>query len=185
MTKLGYFSEFILFPPLVLLATAFAFRDPGRPSLVTWMTVFFAGLVLWTLIEYLLHRLLFHHVPILAQIHERHHNSPDDLIGTPGWASAVIALVAVATPAVATLGFDLGTAVTAGMVTGYLWYVFIHYATHHWRPRRGSYLYRARLHHARHHYVSQAGNFGVTTDIWDRVFGTAIERGIPRHTAAD
>jgi len=182
MSKIGYFSEFLLFPPLVLVATVLAFRDPGRPPLVTWMMVFCAGLVGWTLIEYLLHRLLFHHAPILARIHERHHNSPEDLIGTPAWASAAIALIAVAIPAVAMVGFDLGTAATAGLVAGYLWYVLIHYATHHWRPRRGSYLYRARLHHTRHHYGSQAGNFGVTTDVWDRVFGTAIERRIAGHT---
>lgn len=182
MNKIGYFSEFLLFPPLVLIATFFAFRDPGRPPLVTWMIVFCAGLAGWTLVEYLLHRLLFHHVPILARLHERHHNSPEDLIGTPAWASALIALTAVATPAVAMLGFDLGTAATAGMVTGYLWYVLIHYATHHWQPGKGSYLYRARLHHARHHYVSQAGNFGVTTGVWDRVFGTIIKRRAAAHS---
>ena len=182
MSKIGYFSEFLLFPPLVLVATFLTFRDPGRPPLVTWIMVFCAGLAGWTLIEYLLHRLLFHHLPILSRIHEQHHNSPEDLIGTPAWASASIALIAVATPAVAMLGFDLGTAATAGMAAGYLWYVLIHYTTHHWRPPRGSYLYRVRLHHARHHYVSEAGNFGVTTDFWDRVFGTAIERRIAGHS---
>ena len=127
MSKIGYFSEFLLFPPLVLVATFLTFRDPGRPPLVTWIMVFCAGLAGWTLIEYLLHRLLFHHLPILSRIHEQHHNSPEDLIGTPAWASASIALIAVATPAVAMLGFDLGTAATAGMAAGYLWYVLIHY----------------------------------------------------------
>jgi sterol desaturase/sphingolipid hydroxylase (fatty acid hydroxylase superfamily) len=87
----------------------------------------------------------------------------------------MIGLIAVAIPSWAALGFDLGTAATAGLVTGYLWYVFVHYATHHWRPRRHSYLYRARLRHARHHHLSHSGNFGVTTGVWDRVFGTALE----------
>ena len=74
---------------------------------------------------------------------------------------------------------DLGTAATAGLVSGYLWYVFVHYATHHWRLRRGSYLYRARLRHARHHHLSHSGNFGVTTSVWDHVFGTALEARAP------
>jgi sterol desaturase/sphingolipid hydroxylase (fatty acid hydroxylase superfamily) len=26
----------------------------------------------------------------------------------------------------------------------------------------------------RHHYSPKSGNFGVTTRLWDRVFGTAI-----------
>jgi sterol desaturase/sphingolipid hydroxylase (fatty acid hydroxylase superfamily) len=175
MSKLGYFSEFLLFPPLVLVATLLAFRSLTPPQSAIWAIVYGAGLVGWTLIEYLLHRVLFHHAPILSQIHKRHHHSPMDLIGTPAWASALIGLMAVAIPSWAALGFDSGTAVTAGLVTGYLWYVFVHYATHHWRLRRGSYLYQARLRHARHHHFSHSVNFGVTTSVWDHVFGTALE----------
>jgi sterol desaturase/sphingolipid hydroxylase (fatty acid hydroxylase superfamily) len=179
MSKLGYFSEFLLFPPLVLVATLLAFRSLTPPQPAIWAIVYGAGLVGWTLIEYLLHRVLFHHAPILSQIHERHHHSPMDLIGTPAWASALIGLMAVAIPSWAALGFDLGTAATAGLVSGYLWYVFVHYATHHWRLRRGSYFYRARLRHARHHHLSHSGNFGVTTSVWDHVFGTALEGRAP------
>jgi sterol desaturase/sphingolipid hydroxylase (fatty acid hydroxylase superfamily) len=175
MSKLGYFSEFLLFPPLLLIATVLAFRSSIPPQPVIWAIVFGASFVSWTLIEYFLHRVFFHHAPIISHIHERHHLSPQDLIGTPAWASALLGLIAVASPSWTALGFDLGTAVTAGLVTGYLWYVFVHYATHHWRPRRDSYLYRARLRHARHHHLSHNGNFGVTTGVWDRIFGTAIE----------
>ena len=123
--------------------------------------------------------MLFHHAPILREVHERHHDEPQELIGTPAWASALVGLIAVASPAWAMLGFGLGTAATAGLVVGYLWYVFVHYATHHWRPRRDSYLYRARLRHARHHHLSHSGNFGVTTGLWDHVFGTALETRAP------
>jgi sterol desaturase/sphingolipid hydroxylase (fatty acid hydroxylase superfamily) len=179
MNKIGYFAEFLLFPPLVLVATFLAFSGSTPPQPFIWAIVYCIGLVGWTLIEYLLHRALFHHAPILTRMHERHHHSPQDLLGTPVWASVLIALIAVAVPLMATLGFGLGTAATGGMATGYLCYVFVHHTTHHWRPRRGSYLYRARLRHARHHHLSQAGNFGVTTDIWDRVFGTALDGYVP------
>ena len=179
MSKFGYFSEFLLLPPLILAATLLAFHRLPPPRPATWLMIYGAGVIGWTLIEYWLHRALFHHAPILARIHERHHRSPHDLIGTPGWASVLIALIAVASPSWAALGFDLGTAATAGLVTGYLCYVFVHYATHHWRPRRDSYLYRARLRHARHHHLSHDGNFGVTTGLWDWVFGTALEASAP------
>ena len=179
MSKLGYFSEFLLFPPLILVATLLAFRSLTPPQPAIWAIVYGAGLAGWTFIEYLLHRVLFHHAPILSQIHERHHHSPMDLIGTPAWASALIGLIAIAIPSWAALGFDTGTAATAGLVTGYLWYVFVHYATHHWRLRPGSYLYRARLRHARHHHLSHSGNFGVTTIVWDHIFGTAFEGRAP------
>ena len=180
MSKLGYFSEFLLFPPLVLIATLLAFRSSVPPQPLTWAIVYGAGLIAWTLFEYLLHRVLFHHAPVLSQIHDRHHQSPHELIGTPAWASALVGLVAVASPACVALGFDLGTAATAGLVTGYLWYVFVHYATHHWQPRRDSYLYQARMRHTRHHHLSHSGNFGVTTAFWDHVFGTALEARAPK-----
>lgn len=175
MSKLGYFFEFLLFPPFIIVATMLAFRNPIARQPMLWTAIFVAGLFAWTLVEYWLHRVLFHHAPILSQIHERHHDSPHDLIGTPAWASLLIGLVVVAIPAWRALGFDLGTAATAGLVTGYLWYVFVHYAAHHWRPRHGSYLYRAKLRHARHHHLSHEGDFGVTTGLWDRIFGTALE----------
>ena len=179
MSKLGYFSEFLLFPLLVVVATALAFRSSVPPQPVIWAIVYCIGLAGWTLIEYLLHRVLFHHAPILSRIHELHHSCPQDLIGTPAWVSAFIGLIFVVTPLCAALGFNLGIAATAGLVTGYLCYVFVHYATHHWRPRRNSYLYRARLRHARHHHLSHDGNFGVTTSAWDYVFGTALEGRAP------
>ena len=72
--------------------------------------------------------------------------------------------------------FSLASAVTGGLATGYLWYVIVHYAAHHWAPRPGSYFYRTRMHHARHHYAPDFGNYGVTSDIWDRIFGTVLER---------
>jgi hypothetical protein len=114
MSKLGYFSEFLLFPPLVLFATLLGFRSLIPPQPAIWAIVYGTGLVGWTLIEYLLHRVLFHHAPILSRIHELHHHSPQDLIGTPAWASVMLGLIVVASPSWAVLGFDLGTAATAG-----------------------------------------------------------------------
>jgi sterol desaturase/sphingolipid hydroxylase (fatty acid hydroxylase superfamily) len=184
MTKLGYFSEFLLFPPLIFVATLLMFRDSSPPQPIRWMILFGVGLIGWTLIEYVLHRVLFHHAPVLSLIHERHHNSPRELIGTPAWASVLLGVTTVAIPSWTFLGFDRGTAVTAGLVVGYLWYVFVHYTAHHWQPQQHSYLYRVRLRHARHHHVSQDGNFGVTTSVWDHVFGTALEERPTRTSRA-
>ena len=64
MSKLGYFSEFLLFPPLVLIATLLAYRSLMPPQPVICVIVYGGGLVGWSLIEYLLHRVLFHHAPI-------------------------------------------------------------------------------------------------------------------------
>ncbi len=175
MGRLAYFAEFLVFPPFVLLFTAFAFHGATPPRLASWALACLAGLSAWTLIEYLLHRFVFHHAPVLARMHARHHDEPLALIGTPAWVSVSLGAIAVAGPLWAMLGFDLATAVTAGMVGGYLFYVFIHYAIHHWQPRPGSYLARVRRWHALHHHFADEGNFGVTTSFWDHVFGTALE----------
>lgn len=174
MSKLAYFAEFLVFPPLILIFTILAFERAVPPRPASWASVYFAGLAAWTLIEYLLHRFVFHHAPLLARLHENHHQNPEDLIGTPAWVSVSLSVVAVALPCWAVLGLDLATAATAGMATGYLYYVFIHHAIHHWQPRPGSYLYRVRRRHALHHHFNDAGNFGVSTGFWDYVFGTAL-----------
>jgi sterol desaturase/sphingolipid hydroxylase (fatty acid hydroxylase superfamily) len=173
MSKLGYFAEFLLFPPLVVFATALALHSSKPFQLVIWLIVYATGIGGWTLIEYLVHRVIFHRMPILSSMHERHHQSPRELIGAPAWTSG-LGLVGLAIPCWVILGFYLSTAVIAGMVTGYLWYVFVHYAAHHCELGRDSYLYRARLRHARHHYVSDRSNFGVTTNLWDRIFRTTL-----------
>ena len=70
-------------------------------------------------------------------------------------------------------GFDFASGITAGLMLGYIWYVGLHHLLHHWRIRPGSYLYHWKRRHALHHYARRPCNFGVTTQFWDRVFGTA------------
>ena len=181
MLGVGYFAEFLIFPPLIIIATAIAFLGPNPPYPLTWAAVFAAGLALWTLIEYLLHRFVLHHAPLVSALHERHHTNPHDPVGTPVWASALSALFFFVLPSWGLLGFELATAAVAGMATGYLLYVYCHYAAHYGRPEPGSYFYRLRVRHARHHHLSDEGNFGVITSFWDRVFGTALDlRSIAR-----
>jgi sterol desaturase/sphingolipid hydroxylase (fatty acid hydroxylase superfamily) len=172
--KIGYFSEFLIFPPLVTGLAVVAFYDAEPLNIVTWLLSATFGVVLWTLLEYLLHRFAFHHAPFISEIHEQHHDRPTDLIGTPGWMSVALALIAVLLPLWALLGFFLAVGISTGVVVGYLWYVLLHYASHHWQPRHGSYLYRVRMRHGLHHYTDGTGNFGVSVEYWDRLFGTAI-----------
>ena len=70
----------------------------------------------------------------------------------------------------------LANGLSVGMLAGYTIYMCVHYACHFWAATPSGYLHRVRLHHAIHHYRDDAGNFGVTTSFWDRVFRTRIER---------
>jgi sterol desaturase/sphingolipid hydroxylase (fatty acid hydroxylase superfamily) len=177
LTKFGYFAEFVVFPPLVIFSTALALHEHSSAlRLAIWLSAYGIGVGAWTVVEYLVHRFIFHGNSVLARMHDRHHANPRELIGSPAWASGLLGLIGIVVPSWALFGFYLATAVTGGIVTGYLWYVFVHYSAHHGEPGRGSYLYRARLRHARHHYRSHDSDFGVTTEFWDRAFGTVAPR---------
>lgn len=185
MHKLGYFAEFVVFPPLVIVLAILAFDDAAPLHATTWLLSFAFGVLLWTLLEYLLHRFVFHHAPIISEIHERHHHDPMALIGAPAWTSFVLALIGVLFPLWLLVGLSVAAGITAGVICGYLWYVLVHYASHHWHPQHGSYLYRVRVRHARHHYFHDEGNFGVTVEFWDRVFRTQLDRPPHRVQAND
>jgi len=171
LTRIGYFGDFIVYPALVALLAA-AGIGFGAGGAGWWLSVFLASVALWTLLEYLLHRFAFHHMPYLRPMHELHHASEHELIGTPTWMSVCAHAALVFAPLMLLAGLPVATAVSAGLMVGYLWYVAVHHAVHHWHPGHSTYLYRLKRRHALHHHHDQERNFGVTTGLWDRLFGT-------------
>ena len=59
----------------------------------------------------------------------------------------------------------------SGFIIGYLIYDLTHYATHHFPMRRGYFKYIKRY-HMQHHYKTPDARFGVSSPVWDWVFGT-------------
>jgi 4-hydroxysphinganine ceramide fatty acyl 2-hydroxylase len=59
----------------------------------------------------------------------------------------------------------------AGMIVGYLFYDMLHYATHHFSMKRGVWL-KLKQYHMRHHYADDDTGYGVSSPLWDYVFGT-------------
>jgi sterol desaturase/sphingolipid hydroxylase (fatty acid hydroxylase superfamily) len=59
----------------------------------------------------------------------------------------------------------------AGFILGYLAYDLIHYATHHFMMRKGALKFLKRY-HMQHHYKTPDRRFGVSSPLWDMVFGT-------------
>ena len=173
--KAGYYADFFVYPLFVLALAVWALGTTTAQQPVVWVLACLIGIGTWTLVEYAIHRFIFHRMPVFTRMHEMHHESPLALVGTPTWISLAVS-IGVFIPLWREARFDVASGMMSGLVLGYLWYVVLDHAVHHWHMRHGSYLYRAKRRHAQHHYARRHCNFGVTTDFWDRVFGTDFRR---------
>lgn len=168
----------ILYLPVI---TFFMYRAAFHPvlSLSKILFLFFSGTLLWTLTEYIGHRFVFHYEPksdfgqyMHHLIHRVHHDYPNDSrrLVMPPVVSIPLAFFFYGLFRIM-LGDAYGLPFFAGFVFGYLCYDMIHYATHHFpmKSRLGLWL---KHHHIRHHYQNEQLGFGVSSPLWDYVFGT-------------
>jgi sterol desaturase/sphingolipid hydroxylase (fatty acid hydroxylase superfamily) len=145
---------------------------------------FLLGILLWTFAEYMLHRYMFHYQPrnpwqekIVFLFHGIHHLQPQckTRLVMPPVVSVPMAVIFYALFYLvwgALLGIPYWIAPTfAGFITGYLMYDMTHYATHHLPMRHGVWKFLKR-HHMQHHYKTPNQRFGVSSPMWDLVFGT-------------
>lgn len=131
-----------------------------------------AGTLLWTLLEYGLHRYLYHVLPTFLRTgHLLHHDRSRELIGVP-WYLTTAALWALWT-GLRRLVDPGALGILAGTCwAGYIAYCLVHHGTHHWRMPAGYGRRLKKLHQLHHLYPDT--NWGVTTPLWDRVFGTYL-----------
>jgi sterol desaturase/sphingolipid hydroxylase (fatty acid hydroxylase superfamily) len=148
-----------------------------------WSTVgtYVAGLFCWTLMEYILHRYVFHIDQYFYKakrfhyiVHGVHHEQPTDKerLFMPPLPGAIIATV-LFTISYILLG-EFAFAFMAGIANGYLLYSYVHY-TVHTNPNT-KWFRKQWLHHALHHYRYPDKAFGVSSPLWDIVFGTMPPR---------
>jgi sterol desaturase/sphingolipid hydroxylase (fatty acid hydroxylase superfamily) len=171
LTRAGYLADFYVYPGVALTLAAVALVPAPRPWLALGCAVA-GGLATWTLLEYVLHRWVFHHAPWIRERHEAHHRDPKAFVGTPTWLSLGVIAVLVMAPCLLEWGVAIGSSFTAGLVLGYLWYAAVHYAVHHWHAAPGTAFSCLKRLHAIHHHRDAAANFGVTSPLWDHVFRT-------------
>ncbi|MEO7938828.1 MAG: sterol desaturase family protein [Burkholderiaceae bacterium] len=176
MNKWSYRADFVVYPLLDGVALTLAFAHVTLATGASRLAEVLAGVVLWTLIEYLLHRWVLHHWQPFKGLHDAHHAHPSEFIGTPSWVSGGLFLALWAALATA-LPPATAAALSAGLMLGYLIYAIVHDVMHHRRVRHGSWLHRAKLRHARHHSPGAQTDFGVTTGVWDVILGTQALSG--------
>lgn len=169
-----------MYLPVLILLPYYAVTSVGFNGLTVLLT-FIGGMFSWTLTEYILHRFAFHHRPETERgkrlnyiMHGNHHEYPRDRerLFMPAAPSLIIASLFF-------IGFYLilGTHVFAffpGFMLGYLLYGSIHYAIHAWSPPFKWMKPLWRNHHL-HHYKHGDMGFGVSSTLWDRIFGTMYD----------
>ncbi|PHH91925.1 hypothetical protein CDD83_9710 [Cordyceps sp. RAO-2017] len=144
------------------------------------------GLFLWTLVEYCLHRFLFHlddylpdnrvGVTMHFMLHGIHHYLPMDkyrLVMPP------VLFVVLATPfwhlthVIFSWSWHAATAVFCGGIFGYICYDLTHYFLHH--ENLPLWYKQLKKYHLQHHFLDYELGFGVTSKFWDKIFGTELQ----------
>jgi sterol desaturase/sphingolipid hydroxylase (fatty acid hydroxylase superfamily) len=153
--KITYFGEMFFAPLLAIVLFETSTLTTGDAAELAG-----AGIVAWTLAEYAFHRFVLHR--LAPTQHRIHHANPDKPVLSIFWqiwvCFAVVYMIA-------------GGAFLAGSLVAYAWYLFVHHCTHHSVDRLPAFLIR---NHKGHHKFATR-NYGVTTTLWDHVFGTRMQ----------
>jgi sterol desaturase/sphingolipid hydroxylase (fatty acid hydroxylase superfamily) len=180
--NLNYWFTFVSDPTTVgflLLWEIFILRT----SLVLSVISFAAGLFSWSLLEYSFHRWVYHKGPTLAHAgHKVHHQSPEVLIAMP-WFIVTVLFLSLWYVFAYRLQLSFISGFMAGVLTGFVLYGLFHHVIHHHFNLKYSWYRKLRTQHFIHHQFP-AVNFGVTSRLWDHVFGTAYKKEVKRRGAA-
>ncbi|ORX34789.1 hypothetical protein BD324DRAFT_653047 [Kockovaella imperatae] len=156
---------------------------PSASAVGKTLAAFFVGNVIWTILEYTLHRFLFHvdyYLPdanwammLHFLLHGIHHYLPMDRLRLVMPPTLFLALETPFTR-LAHIIFPAPVAngIIAGSFTFYMLYDCMHYALHH--TRLPQYMAEMKKYHLAHHYKNFELGFGVTSKIWDYVFNTVL-----------
>jgi len=177
LSKVHFTVPIFIFVPVILYCTYRAlFQTPI--GIVTYLELFILGLFIWTFVEYIMHRFVFHYMPpdkpwamrMHFIFHGVHHDYPSDakrLVLPPSvsipLATGFYFLFKAILPVNDVFGFF------PGFILGYLIYDISHYAIHHFNFK-GNIWKKIKQHHMLHHYQDPGKGYGVSSPLWDKIF---------------
>lgn len=140
--------------------------------------LFFAGLITFTWVEYLAHRYVFHMATYTKwrekfqyTVHGVHHEFPKD---KDRLAMPPLLSITISTILLLLFRLIIGDYVFAflpGFLTGYAAYLSVHYMVHAYQPPK-NFLKYLWINHGTHHYKNGEMVFGVSSPLWDYIYGT-------------
>jgi sterol desaturase/sphingolipid hydroxylase (fatty acid hydroxylase superfamily) len=144
--------------------------------------MFILGALAFSWVEYMVHRHVFHmktftelRAKIQYTVHGVHHEFPKDKDRL-----AMPPLLSVTTSTILLLVFKvlLGELVFSflpGFLVGYAAYLSIHYMVHAYPPPK-NFFKILWINHSIHHYKDGEIIFGVSSPLWDYIYGTIREK---------
>ena len=179
LSKVHFSVPIFIFGPVILYGVYRALT--GMASIWWILPEMAAGLFVWTFVEYIMHCYVFHFAPrgtigerLHFIFHGVHHDYPSDkhrLVLPPSvsipLAFGFYLLYRSLVPDHHFWGFF------SGFLLGYLVYDIGHYAMHHFNFKSGLFK-KIKRHHMLHHYEQPEKGFGVSSPLWDKVFGSVF-----------
>jgi sterol desaturase/sphingolipid hydroxylase (fatty acid hydroxylase superfamily) len=177
-SKANYWIGFAL--DLVLGISLLAYGIARHPLGLAMLGAVFTGWLFFTFIEYAIHRWGYHGPDSpLSYVHRFHHSDGDVLVGAPFFYPLVIIAVVIGV-AQLVIPFALVAVFAGTILVVYECQTFIHAIAHAWPGARGiraaGLLKRLRRHHMIHHAGDGNVNYGMSTALWDHIFGTYAAR---------
>ncbi len=181
----------LIWAPIATIALFASFFAGGRSMessgfltvLATVLATVLLGLLRWTLLEYFLHRFLFHYDgpnelrrKISWYVHGIHHDQAmlsSRLVAPPPFSLGIGLIIGLLDWLILGLLFRvgwIGLAFFSGTAYGYLIYDTLHWSVH-FIDSDWPWYRKLRRHHMRHHR-SHHERFGVSNTLWDHVFRT-------------
>jgi sterol desaturase/sphingolipid hydroxylase (fatty acid hydroxylase superfamily) len=175
-------SPFVFWLPVLGYAAYRSLTGQAPVAVPLFAGLLLVGVLVWTFAEYTLHRWVFHYTGprpwqrrMFFVLHGVHHDFPQD-------ADRLVMPLGVSIPLGAVFYFlfhlvvgpTLAAPLWVGFALGYLAYDGTHFAVHHFRmgSRWGRWMKR---YHMIHHHTGVDARYGVSSPLWDWVFGTMGE----------
>ncbi len=178
LTHVHPITPLLMWSPIVIYLTYLALfvQQLSLLAMISWA---FIGVIVWTLMEYVVHRYAFH-FPAKSKLTKRfvflfhgiHHDEPNDptrLVMPPVPGLLIMGLLYTLFQMI--IPGQYINIFMASFIISYLAYDYIHYATHHFpmTSKVGRYL---KKYHLQHHYTDGPYKYGVSNPLWDYVFNT-------------
>jgi len=173
------YKPFIFYTAVSLLMQSAVVRE-GESSLMTFAGFFITGLLTWGLYEYAVHRWVLHREPKSEGFnlpgnltHLRHHADPDSLqrLNVQLSESVPVCVVYYLLAWALTGSWQAATHLYTGLIAGYFFYEYLDFQAHH-GTSRGRLTRYFRKYHLQHHHYDATVRFGVTSPLFDYLFGT-------------